>query len=200
MNKRGSIGARSKIRKFFEDHVGQVVTTHEIAEVAGIKDYPRRIRELRDEEGMQILSDKDRHELKPGQYMLLSLDRLPAVDRSISLQLRSEILERNGFTCRMCGASAGEPDSYNPNRKIRLHIDHIIPITQGGLNVRDNLRALCTACNEGKANLHAPSEDAINILARIRKQPRAVQREIYEKLKHFIEGSSSITLQDTHNS
>ena len=176
-------GARSKIRAFLEAHVGEVVTTDQISDIANIRDYQRRIRELRDEEGMQIRSHVDLAQLKPGQYLLETLDRLPAIERNISPQLRAEILERNGFTCQQCGAGAGDLDSYDLGRKVRLHVDHIIPISQGGTDDRDNLRALCSTCNQGKQNIQAPTESALNILARVRKTPRSVQREIYEALK-----------------
>jgi hypothetical protein len=181
-------GARTKIRQFLEENVGRVVNTNQISEVAGIRDYQRRIRELRDEEGMQIRSHVDLATLKPGQYKLETLDRVPAIERSISPLLRNEILERNGFTCRQCGAAAGDPDPYNPSRKVRLHVDHIVPISQGGTDHRDNLRALCSTCNQGKSNIQTPSESALNILARIRKAPRSVQREVYENLKRSFGG------------
>lgn len=176
-------GARAKIRSFLEANVGRVIATNEISEVAKIHDYQRRIRELRDEEGMQISSHIDRADLKPGQYRLESLIRLPAVERNISPRLRTEILERNGFTCQQCGSGAGDIDPYNPGRKVRLHVDHIVPIEQGGTDDRDNLRALCSTCNQGKSNLQVPTESALNILARIRKTPRSVQRELYDALK-----------------
>ena len=132
---------------------------------------------------MQIRSHVDLVTLKPGEYILETLDRMPAIERSISPQLRSEILERNGFTCQQCGSAAGDPDPYNPGRKVRLHVDHIIPISQGGTDDRDNLKALCSTCNQGKHNIQAPSETALNILARIRKLPRSNQKEVYEVLK-----------------
>ncbi|MBA3247595.1 MAG: HNH endonuclease [Pyrinomonadaceae bacterium] len=97
--------------------------------------------------------------------------------------MRAEILERNGYTCQLCGAGAGDSDPFNPNRKVRLHIDHIIPISQGGTNDKDNLRVLCSACNQGRANIQTPSEDARNILARIRRTPRSVQKEVYNALR-----------------
>ena len=181
--KKPSKGARERIRVFFEENEGKVVTTHQIREVAGISEYARRIRELRNEEGMQILSYKDRADLKPEEYILISKIKLPAIARGMSPQLRNEILERNGFSCQQCGATAHDPDPFNPVRKLRLHIDHIVPISQGGDDSRENLRVLCSACNEGRSNLQAPTESAKNLLARIRRAPRGVQKEIYEALK-----------------
>lgn len=182
MAKKG-LGARDKIRAFFEAHVGEIVTTHQIAEVAGIKDYQRRIRELRNEEGLQISSYRDRVDLRPDEYRFESLAGLPAISRAISERTRAEILERNGFTCRMCGAGAGDPDPYSPQRKVRLVIDHRIPISQGGTDDPLNLQAVCTNCNAGRANLYVPSEDARSLLAGIRRAPKGVRREVYDALK-----------------
>ena len=176
------VGARDKIRRFLEENVGRVITTQQIRDIAGISEYARRIRELRDEEGMQIHSHVDNVALKPGEYILVSLERTPAIGRGISPQRRNEILERNGFTCQNCGAGAGDPDPWNPGRKIRLHIDHIIPISQGGTDDPGNLRTLCSACNQGRSNLSAPSEGAKSLIARIRREPRSVQKEVYDFL------------------
>ncbi|MCP9471534.1 MAG: HNH endonuclease [Nitrospira sp.] len=177
------MGARDRIRDFFIANVGKVVTTQKIRSVGGISEYARRIRELRDEEGYQIKSHVDRADLKPGQYILETLERKPVIARAISPQLRNEILERNGFTCQLCGAGAGDPDPFNPNRKVRLHVDHIKPISQGGTDDKENLRVLCSACNQGRANVQPPSDTALNLLARIRKLPRAEQEEIFDFLK-----------------
>jgi len=181
------MGARDKIRKFFVEHVGKIVTTKQIRKVAGISEYARRIRELRDEEGYQIMSHNDRADLKPGQYILENIKRKPVISRSINPQLRNEILERNGYTCQRCGAGPGDADPFNPGRKVRLHIDHIKPISQGGTDSKDNLRVLCSACNQGKSNVQPPSETALNILAKIRKLGKSEQMEIYEFLKRKFE-------------
>jgi len=180
---KNKLGARAKIRAFLEANVGKVVTTHEISKVAGIRDYQRRIRELRNEEGMKIQSYKDRVDLKPNEYMLAGLERLPAIERGISNQLRMEILERNGFTCQLCGRTGGDADPSDPACKVRLVIDHEVPIEQGGTNDRSNLRVLCTACNQARSNIQPPTETAKNLMARIRKQSRSVQKEVYEALR-----------------
>ena len=138
---------------------------------------------------MQILSYKDRLDLKPSEYLLASLERLPAIERGISNQLRMEILERNGFTCQLCGRTGGDPDPTNAARKVRLVIDHEIPIEQGGTNDKANLRVLCTPCNQARANIQPPTETAKNLLARIRKQSRAVQKEVYQALHRTFDNS-----------
>jgi len=179
--------ARKKLREYFEAHVGEIIDTRTLRVVAGISEYARRIRELRDEEGMQIHSHIDRHDLKPGQYILETLERLPKLSRGISPQLRNEILERNGYTCQLCGAGSGDRDPFNPKRKVRLHVDHEVPKSQGGTDDPDNLRVLCSTCNQGRANISMPTETALNIIARIRRSPRKVQREVYEAMKRTFE-------------
>jgi len=47
-------GARERIRAYFRLKPGQVVTREEIQIVSGISEYARRIRELRNDEGMMI--------------------------------------------------------------------------------------------------------------------------------------------------
>lgn len=59
-------------------------------------------------------------------------------------KLRQHIKERDGFTCKQCGASIQE----EPN--LLLEIDHIIPVSKGGLTTEDNLQTLCWRCNRKK--------------------------------------------------
>lgn len=59
-------------------------------------------------------------------------------------ELRKKILQRDNFTCKNCGASIHE----EPN--LLLEIDHIIPVSKGGLTSEDNLQTLCWKCNRKK--------------------------------------------------
>lgn len=176
-------GAKKRLREFFLANIGRVVTTKELSEVAEIHDYQRRIRELRNDEGMQILSHNDRDNLKPSEYLLETAVPLPVISRSVSDKLRREILERNGYTCQVCGAGAGEESGCEQGKKCRLQIDHVIPISQGGTDDAHNLRAVCVGYNKDKSNLKVPtSRDAISAMALIRRQPRDVQLEVFQFL------------------
>lgn len=59
--------------------------------------------------------------------------------------LRFDVLERDNFTCRGCGASPLD------DKDTRLHIDHIHPIARGGKTTLENLQVLCSVCNLGKS-------------------------------------------------
>lgn len=66
--------------------------------------------------------------------------------RSVPRRLRFEVLRRDDFTCRYCGASA--PD-------VALEVDHVIPAVLGGGNLPSNLVTACEDCNRGKASTTA---------------------------------------------
>jgi 5-methylcytosine-specific restriction endonuclease McrA len=56
-------------------------------------------------------------------------------------KLRYEILRRDGFTCQYCGRKPPDVD---------LEVDHIDPVSKGGLNDPKNLITACRECNAGK--------------------------------------------------
>jgi len=175
-------GARNKLRTYFLYHIGQVLDSDTLREVAGISEWARRVRELRNEEGYQILTHNDRSDLKPGQYVLEDPKPQPAFAREISKETRAYVLDRNGFTCQMCGAVAGEPHPYDPSRKTRLHIGHIIDKSMGGTDDSSNLRALCSVCNEGATNLTLDRPSHEKLLIQIRRATGADQLKVLEWL------------------
>jgi 5-methylcytosine-specific restriction endonuclease McrA len=130
------------------------------------------VRELRNEEGYQILTHNDKSELKPGQYVLFDAKPKPAFQRDVSKELRSQVLDRNGYTCQMCGAVAGEQHPYDTDRKTRLHIGHIVDKSVGGTDELSNLRAICSICNEGAANTTLDRPSALKLLVQLRRLPR----------------------------
>jgi hypothetical protein len=61
---------------------------------------------------------------------------------AISKRIRYEVLRRDRYTCRYCGASAP---------RVLLVLDHVIPRKHGGGDTADNLVTACEACNAGKS-------------------------------------------------
>lgn len=64
------------------------------------------------------------------------------IRQSISKKLRFELFKRDNFICQYCG-------NHPPD--IILEIDHIIPVSKGGLTEENNLITSCFNCNRGKA-------------------------------------------------
>ena len=163
-------GSKARILEYILNNIGVVLKSKDIqAASGGAAEWARRVRELRNEEGYQILSHKDRSDLKPGQYLLETKKRLPAFKRGISKETRARVLERNGFTCQMCGVAAGDQDPLNATRTIRLTMGHIIDKSKGGADTFENLRAVCTNCNEGLQNASLPRPGRIQILSQVRR-------------------------------
>lgn len=178
-----SKGSKQKLLEYFLANIGRVIEAPELQEASGwAAEWARRVRELRDEQGYQILSHKDRADLKPGQYLMETDKRRPAFARAISKETRAFVLERNGYTCQMCGVGAGDEDPFNPGRKIRLTMGHIIDKSKGGPDVPSNLRAVCTNCNEGLQNTALPKPDRIHLLALMRRANIDDQRAVLEWL------------------
>ncbi len=171
-------GARIKLREFFTENVGKVLDSDTLREIAGVSEWARRVRELRNEEGLNIVTHNDRSELKPGQYLLIDLKTMPAFERGISKETRAYVLDRNGFTCQMCGAAAGETHPFDKTRKTRLHIGHIIDKSMGGTDDPNNLRAICSVCNEGASNLTLNRPDTIKLIAQVRRAPSKDQLDV----------------------
>jgi len=82
----------------------------------------------------------------------------------------------------MCGALAGEPHSYDKGRKTRLHIGHIVDKSLGGTDAPSNLRALCSVCNEGTANLTMDRPSAGKLLVQARRAKSEDQLELLKWL------------------
>lgn len=163
-------GSKELILNYFLANIGKVLDSKQIQRVSGgAVEWARRVRELRNEEGYQILSHKDRSDLKPGQYLLETIARVPAFKRGISKETRAQVLERNGFTCQMCGVAAGDPDPLGGPRTVRLTIGHILDKSKGGDDTSQNLRAICTNCNEGLQNTALPKPDQIHLLSQARR-------------------------------
>lgn len=61
-------------------------------------------------------------------------------------KLRDFIKARDNYTCCFCGNSTyAEPN-------LLLEIDHIIPVSKGGLTEESNLQTLCWKCNRSKSD------------------------------------------------
>jgi hypothetical protein len=177
-------GSKQLILEFFLRNIGKVLESRQIqAASGGASEWARRVRELRNEEGYQILTHKDRADLKPNQYLLETSKRVPAFARKISKETRAWVLERNGYTCQMCGLAAGDPDPYNPYRTVRLTMGHILDKSKGGIDSADNLRAICTNCNEGLQNTALPKPNRIHLLAQIRRATLGDQKAVLEWLQ-----------------
>jgi hypothetical protein len=179
--------ARDKLRSFFTANVGRILRTQELREVARISEYARRIRELRDEEGMQIRTHKERLDLRPDEYILESLELAPVANPKIPDRLRKTVILRDGPKCRFCGARWDAPSSRARSSHIKLRIDYLNPLEDGGLDQPDNVGVICTSCARSRQRARRQEQSASGLLALLRRAAPSVQREVYLALKRSFE-------------
>lgn len=101
--------------------------------------------------------------------------------KPIPKKTRFEVFKRDEFTCQYCGAKA--PDAI-------LHIDHIVPVAEGGTNDILNLVTACRDCNLGKGKRMLDDDSAMQV-AQDRMEEMEARREqlqmLYEWNKTIIE-------------
>jgi hypothetical protein len=71
--------------------------------------------------------------------------------KKVPASTRLSVLRRDNYVCQICGASGVG---------VRLHVDHIVPRSRGGVDEERNLRTLCADCNLGKGGDGIPLGNA----------------------------------------
>lgn len=100
------------------------------------------LKDNKDNEIKLFLVDIDHRTIMPKEVQVIKpiciFEREP-----IPPKLRYEILERDSHTCQYCGRKPPE---------VILEIDHIVPVSKGGVTEKFNLFTSCRDCNIGKSN------------------------------------------------
>ncbi|BEP13290.1 hypothetical protein acdb102_16010 [Acidothermaceae bacterium B102] len=113
----------------------------QLSYVMEISSYSRRLREL-DEQGWDIRSNVDEPSLPSGSYRLASLEQRPQRVRK-AIKLRTQVMERDKFTCQDCLGRAGTLD-------VPLQVHHRQGVARLGGNDEANLVTLCANCHAGR--------------------------------------------------
>lgn len=73
---------------------------------------------------------------------------LPEIRQPIPKTLRQKIIERDMRICAYCGKSGNA--THGPDGE-HWHIDHVLPVSAGGMNEESNLTLACASCNLRKS-------------------------------------------------
>lgn len=156
-----SVGAKERILRYLKANVNQIVTSEELSYVSGTaKEFGRRTRELRTEEGYLVATRfTGRPDLNSGEYVLESVDRIAEPhDRHIPKEVQEEVYARDKNTCRSCGWNREKWTREDPRFLELHHIDHH---ADRGSNETKNLLVLCNVCHD---KVHANRLDLAKIL------------------------------------
>ncbi len=144
LRKRGDINSvKERLLLYLLDNVGKLIPGDELAYLAnGKKEWARRTRELRTEDGWQVKTKMSgRSDLPAGYYVLESNIQAEPHDRMIEDSIRIEVLERDNFSCRKCGWSYASAKVGDRRSLLELH--HIQYHAEKGKNTIENLITLC---------------------------------------------------------
>ena len=138
-------GARDRILAYLRENVGQPVSMDDLRYVANVHEVGRRVRELRTEHGYVITTNVDRTDLRPGEYVLETLEPLPANERLLAEQ-RTRILEARRLPLPAVRVGRGRP--ADTRETVRRSSPQGAGPREGGGSEDDNLETLCNACHD----------------------------------------------------
>lgn len=81
--------------------------------------------------------------------------------RFVSLDMKVQILERDNFKCQVCGKFVTTCRDARRFAKLGsglYHIDHVVPVVQGGRATLENLRVTCPTCNLARKKIFTFAE------------------------------------------
>ena len=173
---------RDIVRALFLANVGKIVTKEriikDICTGLGVDDYEnwhQRLSELRTDEGYTILSGRDRRDLKPGQYLLLSTARrkIAAKRTRPTPETWKRVLKRAGNCCEWkesgiaCRLHNGAIDPVGGGT-VKLTPDHMTPHSIDPKSDPDKpaqWQALCGRHQVTKRNYWDSSTGKLNAVA-----------------------------------
>lgn len=141
--RRKKVSVTDKIIEYFRKNVGEEITGEELKYLAkDKKEWARRVRELRTEQGWPIVTkNSGREDLAIGVYVLEEDRQTYEHDRRIPDPVRVAVLQRDGHKCVKCGWNRSMLSPDDPRKMLELH--HVKHHKDKGENTVENLITLC---------------------------------------------------------
>lgn len=131
------MSARKKIYDHMKENGIRGYPLEELKEISGISDWPRVLRQLKQDEVINYEHSKNTYHVTEINGYKKNASR-----SALTRKDRYRIGNRDGHRCQACGMGTSDG--------VKLHVDHKIPVDCGGGNDDDNLWILCAPCNLGK--------------------------------------------------
>ncbi|MCB0195749.1 MAG: DEAD/DEAH box helicase family protein [Anaerolineae bacterium] len=86
------------------------------------------------------------HRIKYSSEPVMDIQPSEVIDtkRELTEQEKVQVFVRDNYTCLCCGKTKTK------GKRVRLEVDHIIPVNFGGLTTIENSQTLCRTCNQAK--------------------------------------------------
>jgi hypothetical protein len=188
---------RERILALFMDNIGRIVAREQIQLVAGegIENWHQRLSELRTDYGYTILTNRDRRDLRPGQYLMTSTDRRAIASRRVlpAPEVWLQVLISADHRCEWredaeyCGLADGDIDPVGGGH-VKLTPDHKTPHSMDPASDPydpSHWQALCGRHQVTKKNFWDSSTGKFNYTAIIQAAPASAKRDVYELLREF---------------
>jgi hypothetical protein len=198
----GQKSIKGRLEAFLLDNVGKIATTEQMLEVAKnpiTNKYPSRlgarIGDLRMNDGYNILSWKDREDIKYNEYTLVSPRKNPDIQRRVIINSSTwkEVLKEANYCCQweegglICALKDGEIDPVYGGR-VKLTPDHKKPHSMCSdidPNDIDAWQPLCGRHQAVKRNFWDHSTGKMNFHAVVQAASLEDKRMIFELLTEF---------------
>lgn len=182
--------AKAKIRKFLDSlNIGEKFTSEDLQRVAGIQEAARRLRELRQEEGYDVLGYREalNDNLKPNEYIFYGKGAAKPSKAKVSTADAKLLLKGRPY-CQLCGRENGDFLPGSNYRKVKLHVHHFLPQAREGAGDIKNLMVLCSYCNEGLQDqtLIESFVKADDLLSQLKPTSRSVKQNVQVKLGEWL--------------
>lgn len=193
---------RDIVRALFLANLGKIVTKEQIIKAIcsglGVDDYEnwhQRLSELRTDEGYTILSGRDRKDLKPGQYLLLSTERREIASKRTkpTPETWRAVLKRAGNCCEWkeggiaCGLHNGAIDPVGGGT-VKLTPDHMTPHSidpKSDPDKPDQWQALCGRHQVTKRNYWDSTTGKLNAVAIVQAAAEKEKDVIFSMLLEY---------------
>jgi hypothetical protein len=193
---------KDRIRAFFLDNIGKVVTREQILEVAKDpntgrtpENWHQRLSELRTDEGYTILSWRNRGDLKVSEYLMPTAEKRPVASSRVKIHPETwqEVLRRANYRCEwregdtLCGLREGDADPVGGGR-VKLTPDHKRPhAIDPGSDPKDvsAWQALCGRHQVIKKNYWDHTTGWLNVYAIVQAASEEEKRRVYKFLKEY---------------
>jgi len=193
---------RARIRAFFLDNLGKVVTREQLIEVATDpvsgrvpENWHQRLSELRTDEGYTVLSWRNRGDLKVSEYMMPNAERRNTASKRTrpNASTWKKVLGEYEHRCAWseegvtCGLRDGDIDPVGGGT-VKLTPDHKTPhALHADIDPKDSTKwqPLCGRHQVMKKNYWDDETGWLNVVAIVQSASETQKREVYRFLQLY---------------